>query len=385
MDMDLVEVMEIIGGFLFFIFIILPLIIGAINSPRRRELTCAHGATRDCKLCRAEAAEQIRRGGYRQEWEKLRRAEIKRLSQARLRSSEAYFAMGPRDFENAMMKVFRRLGYRVNQTAYVGDGGKDAIAWKGKKKYVIECKRYGDRSATGRRDLQILLAAKHDVEADEAIFVSTGRFTAPAVAYARENDIQYYDRDAFPDLINRAYGETHDFTKAKTICLECGRQIYASIGSEVGEVVRAAAAETEAVWEMYSNPAGEECTTHEVRAAISTSQLKYPDLDLDAPWCKDHQVPMCRVNGYRGEFWGCPEYPQCKNRGGSAARPPEVVEAEADARREELRHAYTSMDETTRGRLRKEIEAELAQKGVQEMFTREDITALVAARYICSH
>jgi len=213
--MDIVQIAEIVGGFLFFVFLILPLIIGAINSPKPKELTCPHGATRDCKLCRDEAEQSFRREGYKQEWEKLRRAEIKRLSQARLQSSQAYFAMEPREFEDAIMKVFRKLGYKVNQTVYVGDGGKDAIAWMDRKKYVIECKRYGSRSAVGRRDLQILLAAKHDVEADGAIFVSTGRFTAPAVAYAKENGIQYYDKDTFPDLINRAYGGGEGFCQSQ--------------------------------------------------------------------------------------------------------------------------------------------------------------------------
>jgi HJR/Mrr/RecB family endonuclease len=153
-----------------------------------------------------------RREGYKKEWEKLRRAEIKRLSQARLSSSETYFAMEPRQFEDSVMRVFRKLGYKVNQTVYVADGGKDAIAWKGKKKYVIECKRYGTRSSTGRRDLQILLAAMHDVEADGAIFVTTGRLTTPAMTYAKDNDIECYDKDSFPNLINHAYGSDEDYS-----------------------------------------------------------------------------------------------------------------------------------------------------------------------------
>ena len=67
--------------------------------------------------------------------------------------------MGSKEFEDSIAKVFRKLGYRVTQTPYSRDGGKDAIAWKDNKKYVIECKRYGTGSSVGRRDLQILLAA----------------------------------------------------------------------------------------------------------------------------------------------------------------------------------------------------------------------------------
>ena len=244
----------------------------------RKPVPCAHGVIGDCKACRADAERYVRQEGYKQEWEKLRRSEIKRLSQARLRSSEAYFAMQPREFEGAVMKVFRRLGYKVNQTVYVGDGGKDAIAWKGKKKYVIECKRYGNRSAVGRRDLQILLAAKHDVGAAGAIFVSTGRFTTPAVAYAEENDIEFYDKDIFPNLINRAYGSAEDYTMAKTICLECGEEAYLPLKND-------------GPTSGYAFHVG---SLHEVKTTISISQLRYPDLDLDAPWCLEHPSALAQ-------------------------------------------------------------------------------------------
>jgi hypothetical protein len=277
--------------------------------------------------------------------------------------------MEPREFEDAIMKVFRKLGYRVSQTAFVGDGGKDAIAWKDNKKFVIECKRYGTRSATGRRDLQILLAAKHDAEADSAIFVSTGRFTAPAVAYAEENDIEYFNRDGFPDLINRAYGNPEDYTMAKTICLECGRESYLPL-SDDGPA---------------SGNAVHDGTWHEVKTTISIAQLRYPDLDQNAPWCPDHQVPMRRVNGYRGEFWGCPEYPQCKKTGGSAARPAEVTEAQSKARRAELLQVYNGMSEVLREKWRKRIEPDTMQHLLLMKHTEEDIAAYIAARYMQGH
>jgi len=293
--------------------------------------------------------------------------------------------MEPREFENAIMKVFRKLEYRVSQTAYVGDGGKDAIAWKGKKKYVIECKRYGNRSATGRRDLQIVLAAKHDVEADGAIFVSTGRLTAPAIAYAKENDIEYYDKDSFPDLINLAYGESEDISTVWTCCLECGRLATVSLvkeGESRGICFGGVIDNAQRLEVAIKTGVGTTHISHELRSTVNHSQLKYPDLDLDAPWCKDHQVPMRRVNGYRGEFWGCPEYPQCKLTGGSAARPQEVVEAEAIARRVENMNVYNTMKESTKEHLRNEIEAELVRHGIQKIITSEQINALIAQRYL---
>lgn len=336
---------------------------------RKKPLPCAHGVVGACKSCWAEMEQKNRREGYEREGERLRRSEIKRLSQARLRSSEAYFAMGPREFEGAMMKVFRKIGYKVNQTVYVGDGGKDAIAWKDKKKYVIECKRYGTRSSTGRRDLQILLAAKHDVEADGAIFVTTGRLSAPAIAYALGNGIEYYDRDSFPDLINDAYGSEETFGEARTICLECGRKVSLPLDN-LG---------------ASSGIAFHDGSSHEVKTTISISQLKYPDLDLDAPWCLEHQVPMHRVNGYRGEFWGCPEYPQCKARGGSTNRSQEVIEAERKARRLELMEVYNGLTDAEKEKGQKRVDselAELAKFGLSRDITPEAIAVMIATNYV---
>jgi hypothetical protein len=179
--------------------------------------------------------------------------------------------MEPREFEDAVAKIFRKLGYKVAQTPYVGDGGKDAVAWKDGIKYVIECKRYGSHSATGRRDIQILMAAKSDEGADGAIFVTTGRLTAPALAYAKENAIEYYDQDKFGDLVNRAYGVAGNYLRAQTICLECGRTVAVRIqktGPSTG-ICRGTA----------TGPG----STHDVTTSIEMSHLKYPALDLEAP------------------------------------------------------------------------------------------------------
>ena len=91
---------------------------------------------------------------------------------------------------------------------------------------------------------------------------------------------------------------------------------------------------------------------------------------------------MRRVNGYRGEFWGCPEYPKCRETGGSAARPREVAEAEAKERRIELMNTYSSMKESTRERLRKEIESELSRNGAIGIIKPEQMPLAIASRYV---
>jgi HJR/Mrr/RecB family endonuclease len=108
--------------------------------------------------------------------------------------------MNERAFEDAIAELFRKLNFKVQQTLYSNDGGKDVIAWKDGRKYVIECKRYSASSVTGRRDLQILLAAMHDEKADGALFITTGKFSSSAIKYAEINKIEVFDRDHLPIL-----------------------------------------------------------------------------------------------------------------------------------------------------------------------------------------
>ena len=327
-------------------------------------MPCSHGVIGPCASCSAEYARMAKRQEFEQKWEAIRRSEIKRLSQLRLKSATAYADMSPREFEDAVATLFRKLGFKVSQTPFVGDGGKDAIAWKENQKYVIECKRYGNRSATGRRDLQILLAAKHDVNADKAIFVSTGRLAAPAVAYAIANDIEYYDVTTFPDLVNRAYGGAKTYAIASTICLECGSECSVRI--------------------QKKGPSNSTCRQgHEVHTTIDLEQLKYPNLDVETPWCKDHHIPMRRVDGYKGPFWGCPEYPNCRNTGGSAPPAPQVSEEARKAKRDELLQVYAGMAQNARDYWHQKIQVEMERAGISKMFrSPEEIQAIVAARYL---
>lgn len=299
---------------LFVIVLVLTLVFGLLGKIRRWSTPCKHGKRAfrgecaDCveeqeQLARTEQLEREdleRKEAFEQQWELLRRAEVRRLSLIRLQSARTYKDMNPREFEGAIAILFRQLGYQVKQTAFVRDGGKDLIAWKDGRKYVIECKRYGSRSQTGRRDLQILKAAKDDEHADAAIFVSTGRFSGPAVDYAARNEIELYDEFTFPDLVNRAYKEASKCNFARTICLKCGKESSVRLRRS-GPATGVHFVENDGV-----------CERHSVHTSIDLSQLNYPDLDVEAPWCHDHHVPMRRVRGY--SFWGCPSWPQCSNR-----------------------------------------------------------------------
>ncbi len=103
----------------------------------------------------------------------------------------------------------------------VFDRGKDAIAWKDGKTYLIECKRYDADSTTGRRELQIFVAAMKEENAQGGFYVSTGKFARTAQDYATQNQIELYARSDIATLVNRAFPEAADISTASVMCLEC--------------------------------------------------------------------------------------------------------------------------------------------------------------------
>jgi HJR/Mrr/RecB family endonuclease len=70
----------------------------------------------------------------------LRHEELKRLAQATVGRLDFLLSSGPREFENAVAAMFERLGYSVKQTPYSSDGGKDAVATKEAKTFLISAR-----------------------------------------------------------------------------------------------------------------------------------------------------------------------------------------------------------------------------------------------------
>jgi hypothetical protein len=86
-----------------------------------------------------ERLERERKERERLEWERIERKRLATLS-----SLQTLRALSPQAFENEVAKMFRRMGYAVEQTPYVNDHGRDAIMTKNGKKIILECKRYAD-------------------------------------------------------------------------------------------------------------------------------------------------------------------------------------------------------------------------------------------------
>jgi HJR/Mrr/RecB family endonuclease len=267
---------------------------------------CAHGVRRGkdggCAECKstelrnvAELRErqeaQARKKSIKPQAEALRTSELRRLRKNWLSKSDHYLQMESRVFEDAVAELFRALGYDVKQTAYSNDRGKDAIAWKDGNKYLIECKRYDVGNTIGRRDLQILVAAMKEENAKGGIYINTGRFTKTAKEYARQENIELYDRRTFPALVNRGFPVEASVTTARVMCCECGAVKEIEIGN--APTVRTCA------------------SGHQIINDITTTLIANAHLP-QTQVCGLCGSPMRLVRGRHGKFWGCPKFPSCR-------------------------------------------------------------------------
>jgi HJR/Mrr/RecB family endonuclease len=240
---------------------------------------------------KAEQALQRLKKEIKEKARLLQDSELKMLRKRWLSRAELYFEMAPEQFENAVAELFRQLGYQVTQTPYSNDRGKDAIARKDGKKYLIECKRYAPENTIGRRDLQILVAAMKEENAEGGFYVNTGRFASTAPAYAAQNQIELYDRANLPALVNSAFPVREDISSASAMCLECGAVTSLPVGDA---------------------PSLGNCANgHQVTNSITT-ELICRSSSVSVNGCPKCGSQMRLKHGWRGTFWGCSKYPACR-------------------------------------------------------------------------
>ena len=211
--------------------------IASIATSVKQNKRCAYGVRRGkeggCHDCLAEEERRLtewkasqvvydRLKAIKKDAMALRNSELRALTTKWLSRSELYHQMTPQRFEASVAVLFRQLGYEVKQTPYSNDRGKDAIAWRGGKKYLIECKHYAAVNVIGRRDLQIFVAAMKEENAEAGFYINTGRFAKTAIEYAAQNQIDLYDGKRFPALVNAAFPIKEEISTTKVMCLECG-------------------------------------------------------------------------------------------------------------------------------------------------------------------
>ena len=94
-------------------------------------------------------------------------------------------------FEVFLSKFFTHRGYIVEKTPTTNDLGADLILNKGYSRCVIQAKRH--KKTIGYRAIQEVYAAKTLYRADEAMVITTSKFSSQAIKAARELYVELWD------------------------------------------------------------------------------------------------------------------------------------------------------------------------------------------------
>lgn len=106
------------------------------------------------------------------------------------------------EFEDYVGRLFKKLGYNVEQTKLSGDQGADLIIEKDGIKTVIQTKLYSQ--PVGNKAVQEVVGAIAYYEADAGAVVTNSTFTSSAIELANKNNVELIDKDVLASFIDTA-------------------------------------------------------------------------------------------------------------------------------------------------------------------------------------
>ena len=210
---------------------------------RGKEINKQTGQTK-CPICQAEINERLRqqqiiqaqqqiRQKYREQYyHDLAIAEEKRKS-ALMPDGKSIHDITPKAFEDLIANLFQKLGYKVKQTPYTNDGGKDAIIYKDGKKYLVECKRYEANQKIDRPKMQKLYAAMCEEHAAGGFFVASCQYTQTALDYGKKFRIETIGLDQLLTLLNQNNDSSSDSNLYKLTCRDCGESVFFTLWNDI--------------------------------------------------------------------------------------------------------------------------------------------------------
>jgi restriction system protein len=193
---------------------------------------------------------------------------------------------GWKDFEYLVAEAFRRQGYAVDYSLGRGaDGGVDLTLRRDGRTSIVQCKQWKVFSigAPIIREMFGLMTAEH---ADEAIIVTTGKFTRDAQAFAAGKPIQLIDGPQLLALV---------------------QSVQTNPAATAPAVLRSREREKVPAGRLRDN--GDNTNPPE--------SLTMGQDEVSPPSCPSCGQPMVQRTSKRGanagnQFWGCSTYPACK-------------------------------------------------------------------------
>jgi restriction system protein len=134
------------------------------------------------------------------------------------------------EFARLVGEAFRQKGFRVEERSGADtDGNVDLILRRGGAVTVVQCNRWRELRV-GVEPIRELYGAMTDEDASGALFITSGRFTAEAAAFAQTKPIGLIDGPALLELVQeiQSAADNHALDGAPT-CHVCSRPMVQRI------------------------------------------------------------------------------------------------------------------------------------------------------------
>lgn len=112
-------------------------------------------------------------------------------------------AMHPKDFEEYLSEMYRRLGYSSKTTSYGKDHGIDVIIQKDGKKYAIQAKRYNNKNYVGEPEVRNFFGSYADSDYTSGFFITTSFFSRAAIEWSKNRNITLIDGGALQKMMSK--------------------------------------------------------------------------------------------------------------------------------------------------------------------------------------
>jgi len=129
-------------------------------------------------------------------------------------------------FEAYLKELFEILGYTVIQTKSSGDQGADLVLMLDNVKTVVQAKRYSGK--VSNKAVQEVVASKSYYKCDNAMVVTTGKFTKSAIQLAISNEVELWDSEKLSKIINEINSSTNSKPEDITNSFDSGTIIKQS-------------------------------------------------------------------------------------------------------------------------------------------------------------
>ena len=141
---------------------------------------------------------------------------------------ETLRALSWQDFERLVGEAYRRQGYVVEEVGgSEPDGGIDLLLHRQSRKTVVQCKRWKS-AQVGVSLIREFYGVTVAEGAERGIFVTTGTYTADALAFARGKPLELVDGEALTKLVQGLQStdlKQEIVSPAVPACPKCGGEM----------------------------------------------------------------------------------------------------------------------------------------------------------------